>query len=312
VHSATGEGAGLIADRILDADRSLSGRVIHSGKPILVADYLDEVGGSFRLEQPVAAAIGVPLLDGDRVIGAVTVARLVGRSPFTDSDMDQLAGFANHAGVAIELDRGRADRETVRLLSDHDRIAADLHDLVIQELFATGMGLQSMAHRIGHAAHRDQLLNHVDSLDATIRRIRATIFRLQQPERTSGSLRRRVQAVLDEAEPELGLTTEVTFSGPLDDGSVSVGLTEDIVAVLREALSNVARHADASRVDVRVALVGSLITVDVVDNGTGIGPTMRAGGILTMQRRAERRAGQLDVSTPLGGGTRVFWTAQTS
>jgi GAF domain-containing protein len=181
VHSAIGQAAEPMTGQFVDADNSIAGRVIETGKPVLVHDYASEVRNSFTKVERLGAAIGVPLLAGESVIGAVTVARLAERSPFVESDMDQLAGFANHAGVALELDRGRADRETLRLLLDHDRIAADLHDHVIQELFATGMGMQSMAQRVDGDGPRDQLLGYASALDATIRRIRKTIFQLQQP-----------------------------------------------------------------------------------------------------------------------------------
>ncbi|MEO9237846.1 MAG: GAF domain-containing protein, partial [Jatrophihabitantaceae bacterium] len=288
----------------IDMDNTLAGRVIRSGKPVLVGDYSLDAGGRDDLSAEVGSAIGVPLLAGDRVLGAMTVARLAGRVAFTESDMEQLADFANHAGVALELHRARLDREALKVMEDHDRIAADLHDHVIQELFATGMGLEGMMHGLT-GAQQARVAGYVDGLDATIRRIRTTIFQLSHDQRSLTSLQQRLLDVVDQETPALGFSAHIDFSGPLDL-AVPDELAEDVVAVVREGLSNVARHAEASAAQLQVSILGRILTVLVIDNGLGIHGTRRSSGLANLGRRAEARGGELTVGLgPAGGGLRL-------
>lgn len=309
VQAAAGALSGMVGQSV-DLGHTLVGRVIHSGKAVLLDDYTAEFD---RTDEPefagsIGAVIGVPLLAADsRVLAALTVARVTGRAAFDESDRDQLAGFASHAGLALELDRARAEHESLRRMEDHERIAADLHDHVIQELFATGMGLQAMLGTLPRPEQRARVGGYVDALDGTIRRIRTTIFQLQSDRKSTTGLKTRLLSVLEGETPALGFHAGIEFEGQLDL-LVPPAMADDMVAVVREALSNVARHARASSVHVRVSLVGALVSIEVTDNGRGIGSPTRISGLSNLRHRAETHGGTLEITDP-PTGTRLRWTA---
>jgi signal transduction histidine kinase len=301
------------ADTEVEIAASFAGRVIRTGKPAILDDPESTFPDTARPPGPgerVGSVAGVPLASPDGTVwGCLQVTRRAGGPPFTEHDLPLLAGFASHAGGAVALDRARADREALLLLADHERIAADLHDHVIQELFATGMGLQGLVGRQARPEDRQRLLDHIDAIDATIRRIRTTIFHVTHRSDDAG-LRQRLITVLADLRPEWGPTARIDFSGPLDTG-VAPGLAEDVVAVVREALANVVRHASASNVGVHVRLADDELTVEVTDDGVGITDTGRTSGLGNLRRRAEAHAGTLELTVPPGGGTRLRWTART-
>ena len=145
----------------------------------------------------------MPFHDDDRVLAGLTVGRLSSHRPFEPADLDQFVAFTAQAEVVVRLDRARLEQETMNMLREHDRIAADLHDHVITELFATGMGMQGMLAFLGRE-DRDRLSGYVDSLDGTIRRIRETIFELHPPDSPPPDVKQRLVAVLEDARPTLG------------------------------------------------------------------------------------------------------------
>ena len=301
-----------VTGRVLGASTTLAGRAINTGKPVLLGEDdtdLEDVVYSPQRTGSGGRAVAVPLLsDADAVLGAVLVGRTIGRARFTGADMTQLADFASHVGVALTLDGARADRDATSTLADHERIAADLHDHVIQELFATGMGLEGLIHGAS-ADQRPRLMSYVESLDATIRRIRSTIFALHHPTTSDGTVQQRVLAVLEDAIPSLGFDASIEFSGSLDL-NVPDRLCDDVVAVAREALSNIARHAAASAVHIRVAIDDGLLSLDISDNGDGIGSPTRSSGLSNMRLRAQTHHGDLTISEGPGGGTHLHWTAR--
>jgi signal transduction histidine kinase len=308
VRFAVGDQAQSLVGHVVDLERSIAGRVIQSGKPVLSTDFSTD----FPDREPlfgVGSAIGAPLVDDDRqVLGAITVAREPGRPAFTEEDREQLSAFTNHVGVAMALDQARSDHETMRLIEDHDRIAADLHDHVIQQLFAVGMGLQGILRTLPRQEQQARIHDYVDALDATITRIRMTIFQLRV-DQSADSLQRRLLAVMEEETPVLGFSPDIRFIGPLDLG-VDGDLADDVVAVVREALSNVGRHAGASSVAVEVSLVHGMVTVDVRDDGRGIENSTRSSGLMNLRRRAEAHHGNFHVTRPPQGGTHLRWSAR--
>lgn len=311
-HVAVEASVGDLGEQLAGQRRRLNDSVIEpvlrSGKPVLIEDYDQHDRSSADVPQPIGSIIAAPLLNDQRVVAAIVVGRLTGERPFDETDLDQLAGFAGHAGVALELDQSRSDREALALLREHERIAADLHDHVIQELFALAMGLQSMVGGLERPEQQTRVLGYVDALDDTIRRVRATIFQLNH-KRAAASLKHRLLAVLEQERPALGFAANVEFSGPLEH-TVPAHMAEDVVAVVREAVSNTARHAAARSVRVRVAVAQGLLTVEVRDDGRGIGHSRRSSGLTNLRRRAERYGGSLEVSTPPEGGTRLRWTGR--
>ena len=233
---------------------------------------------------------------------------LAARLALTESDLSMAASFAGHAAVAMELAEARAGQVLLAQAEDHDRIAGDLHDHVIQELFALGLKLQGQAAR-SDPATAERINGYVSTLDGVIQNIRTSIFGLRQTYQAPAGLQIRVMQIIEEHAPQLGFTASVSFilpAGPDTDGP----LTHDILAVTREALSNCARHARATAVTIALARQDGLITLDVTDNGRGLGTPARLSGLASMRRRAEVNGGTLVITAPAGGGTRLTWTAR--
>jgi signal transduction histidine kinase len=307
VTGAAGPLAAGLMNRTAPLAGSLAGQVISSGKPSLVTGD--------RLQAPATALgagigplIAVPLAAGERVLGALLLGRTAARPGFTESDLGMAASFAAHAAVAMELARARVDQILLAQAEDHERIAGDLHDHVIQELFALGMKLQ------GHAARSDpataaRVNGYIDTLDEVIKKIRASIFGLQQPRQAPIGLQARVLEIIEEHAPQLGFTAGASFAGEPGPG-LDETLAHDILAVTREALSNCARHAHATAVTVALTVQDGLVTLDITDNGRGLGTPTRSSGLASMRRRAENNGGDLQITTPPGGGTRLTWTAR--
>jgi signal transduction histidine kinase len=307
VAAVSGPLAADLAERVAPLDASLAGRAIRTGKPGLVMDY--------RLEHPTIAVrvdigplIVVPLSAGERIRGALTLGRTADRAGFTETDLSMAASFATQAAIALELrDAGDAQLRLARV-EDHDRIAADLHDHVIQELFALGMGLQGLASATDQPGHVARIVGYVDALDKVITTIRSTIFQMQTGHHNRAGLQARILDIATDHTPQLGYPPHVRFAGPLDL-AVDEDLAADILAVIREAISNSARHAHATRLDISIALAGKVLILEITDNGRGLGTPTRSSGLANMRSRAERHDGTLIITTPDHGGTHLTWTA---
>jgi signal transduction histidine kinase len=301
-----------VLDRVIEPVR-------RTGEPLLMVPASEAGGSGDDLAKHIASLLAVPLSTQSAtdapmqtrmqtgVVDVLVVGRVAGGPPFRPTDLEQLATYAGHAQAALELDQSRADRQTMALLAEHDRIAADLHDHVIQELFATGMGLQGMLSAIERPDLRERLLSSVDALDDTIRHIRATIFQLQHDQAKTASLQHRLLKVVEEERAALGTAIDVAFSGPLDD-QVPAHLVEDAVAVVREALSNAARHARATHVRMTVAMTDAFLEVQVKDDGIGLDNPRRSSGLTNLRNRAERHHGTFDITSSAHEGTTLRWT----
>ncbi len=219
-----------------------------------------------------------------------------------------LAAFGGQAAVALELAQRRRDAERFAIVEDRDRIARDLHDLVIQRLFATGMKLQGAIRLVDTNPDetRDRLNRAVDDLDGTIRELRSTIYGLQAPLEGRPSLRAQVLEVVDASTSSFGFAPSLRLDGLLDT-LTSAEITEHLLATLREALSNAARHAQASRVDVVVGVQGKTFTVRVVDDGVGMAEDAARSGLRNLARRAEELGGRLLLTSSPGRGTTLLW-----
>lgn len=286
---------------------SLAGQAISTGKAALVTGSRLHAAAA-ALGAGTGPLIVVPLAAGEQVRGALLLGRAAAHPGFTETDLDMAASFADHAALAMELAQARADQIMLARVADHDRIAGDLHDHVIQELFALGMSLQSQAAR-SDPATAERVNGYADTLDEVIRKIRTSIYGLRQPRQASASLHARLIEIIEEHAPQLGFTADIRLSGTLDPDP-DEALAHDILAVTREALSNCARHARATAVSISVALQDGLITLDITDNGRGLGTPARSSGLASMRRRAERNGGTIQLTTPDGGGTRLSWTAR--
>jgi PAS domain S-box-containing protein len=263
-------------------------------------------GADPRLVARVGALAGAPMFLEEGLTGVLAVARGPGDPPFSELDVLLLTRLATQAGLAIQLARARARSERVAVLEDRQRIARDLHDTVIQDLIAVGMqlGFQQRSDADDAATRRQQDL--IDQIDGAIRRLRAAVFALQ--DRTSGSsLSGIAEAIVTEVGRALGYRPTLTVIGPVDE--VSREITEQVTAVLREALSNVVRHANASSAEVSLSSDDDRLCLIVDDDGLGIPDRVCGGnGIRNLEHRAQALHGSSTVERRPGGGTRVRWT----
>ena len=237
--------------------------------------------------------------------GAIVAGRIIPHAPFTEADLDMAETFAGQAAIALELSDARVDQQRLGVLEDRDRIAHDLHDHVIQRLFAAGLSLQSIASTTSDEDVAHRLTRTVDELDETIRQIRTTIFALQDD--SSRSLRGTALEVIDQLAPLLPVRPDLQLVGPLDT-VVDDAIIGDVEAVLRESLTNVAKHAQAAKIRVRVQADAQRLALTVTDNGIGLGTSTRRSGLTNLHRRAERHGGEFDVSNAPGGGLRLRWS----
>lgn len=324
VEVASGEGADALTALTSPIENTLVGLALTSGEPVLVADTHADQSYTAPLSEaiPVGPVMVIPLGGPARIRGALVIGRRRGRHPFVQADLEMATTFANHAAVALQLADARTDQQRIVLLEDRDRIARDLHDHVIQRMFAIGLTVQSVAAAddgVGADDRAARLERVVSDIDETIRQTRTAIFQLHGaagPE--TGTARSRLLAVAAEVTPVLGFDPQVRFAGPID-AVVPEPVVADLVAVLREALTNTARHARATRVDVDLTTTTRELIMRVIDDGVGIGDTGRRSGLANLRQRAEHHGGSLLLaSTPGGGpqparpGTELRWTVPLS
>jgi len=296
----------------LPEGHGILGLLILEPEPLRLADlttHPDRFG--FPPHHPqMRSFLGVPITIRDQVYGNLYLTEKQGAEEFSAADEALAVALAGAAAIAIDNARLHARVRDLALAEDRERIAADLHDTVIQRLFATGLALEGSL-RLAPPALVGRIEQAIAELDETIRQIRSTIFALQAPRRPGPSLRAEILALATEAGQGLGFEPHIRLEGPLDHG-VRDDVARHLVATLREALSNVVRHAGAERVDVTVALArGGGLTATVVDDGAGIGQVPRPGGrgLANMAHRAEELGGSLSVEAGPGGrGTALTWS----
>jgi signal transduction histidine kinase len=308
---AEGDGAEEARGLVFPAGQSLSGQVLTSGEPITVEDFAgdERIAEITRLHLGhIGPAVMFPLGAQGNVRGVLTVGRRHGGPPLSAAAVSVVAAFAAQAAVALELAARRADAEQLSVLEDRDRIARDLHDLVIQRLYATGMSLEGTMPMATRREVADRIRSAVDAMDDTIKDIRATIFALQSRGRADEPrLRADIVALVDEMTQMLGFAPALRLGSGLDSRATAE-LAEHLLAVLREALSNAARHSGATRVDVTVDTdAAGRLTVLVRDNGSGIPKGSRRSGLANMADRADKLGGELRLSPAQGGGTELEW-----
>jgi signal transduction histidine kinase len=305
--------SGIDADREalhgLGMSESLSARVVRSQTVLTVEDLSAEPGAidpAASLGQPcLGPAIVVPLGSGRGVEGALTLAWLPEHASAADAvDQALPASFAEQATLALQLARAREDQQRLLLFEDRDRIGRDLHDLVIQRLFAVGLGLESLARSSIDPKVTERLTTAVDDLDGTIKDIRRTIFALGSLA-DSADLQAEVTRLVERAAATLKFRPILVIKGPLRT-LVPPAVAPDLLAVLGESLSNASRHADASSVEVTVA-VDDHVRVVVTDDGRGIAEDVRESGLGNMRDRAVKHGGTMTVTSAAGGGTTIDW-----
>jgi signal transduction histidine kinase len=282
------------------------GAAVDSQGPIARCYATAEAGADQEPDEiPVLA---LPLRTPDDVLGVLALVPRPG-SVLTSEQRELAANSAGQAALALMLARGRREKERIVLLEERDRIARDLHDLVIQRLFATGISLSGAA-RVADTPQPvvDRLESAVDALDTTVKEIRATIFELHQPVgHAVGGVRGRILEEAAAAAVVLGHAPSTRFTGPVD-AMVDDALAGDLLGALREALANVAKHAAAQRVEVLVAVENDAVLLQVTDDGVGVPEELgRRSGLLNLSERAARYGGSCTITSRATGGSVLSW-----
>jgi len=255
---------------------------------------------------PYGPTVAAPVHSQGKVIGLLVALRTRGADAFRPGDVPLLASFAEQVTLALELgEKNRAARQ-LDIFADRDRIARDLHDQVIQRLFATGLQLQSVLRRSSDPDTQGRVRQAVEDLDETVREIRTAIFDLHATGADEAtSLRRLLLDTAAEAAQGCGLVPSVRLAGAIDT-LVPPQIGVHALAVVREAVSNAVRHAGAERVIVTVEADDDLL-IDIVDDGIGIDLTVARSGLRNLDERAQECGGELVVRSEPRGGTRLSW-----
>ncbi|GHJ92033.1 histidine kinase [Streptomyces sp. NE5-10] len=288
------------------------------GEAVFVQDASSDPRMISRLTSAYGPSMLLPLQSGGRVLGALAMPRARGARPFSEAERTLATQFASQAALALMMAEAQRDRERLAVFEDRDRIARDLHDLVIQRLFATGMMLESAQRKAIVPAVQEGVGKAVDELDVTIQEIRTAIFALQQgPAEAPSGLRTRVLREINMAAVPLGFKPAHRFLGAID-ATVGELTGKNLIAALREALSNAFRHSSASRIEVVVDATVTLpdgspgVRLTVADDGVGMPEGGRRSGLRNLARRAESLGGASWCGPGLaedGGGTSVVWEA---
>jgi signal transduction histidine kinase len=293
----------------LPSGHGILGLLIVDPQPLRLPD-LNQHPDSFGFppnHPPMTSFLGVPVRVRGEVFGNLYLTDKRSAEVFSDVDEELVVALAAAAGIAIENARLHARMRDIAVFEDRERIARDLHDTVIQRLFATGLSLQGAARLAERPEVRARIEAAVDDLDVTVRHIRTAIFGLESSGARGEALRSRVLSVIADAVGPLGFEPRVLFDGPVD-AVVPDDLGTELLATLREALTNVARHARAQRVDIEVTAAEDVVLL-VRDDGVGIPEAPGGGGhgLANMGARARRAGGTFEAVAGEGGGTTLRW-----
>ena len=300
------EGRRAIGD--LPEGHGLLGLLITHPEPVRLPD-LKEHPASYGFppnHPPMHSFLGVPVRVRDKVFGNLYLTDKQVGEVFTDVDEELVVALAVAAGVAIENARLHEKVADFALLADRDRIARDLHDLVIQRLFAVGLSLQGAGRLAQVPAVIARINQAVDDIDSTIREIRSVIFELEAVTIAESGLRSRIIDICRQSAEALGFDPVVRFDGPID-AMVDSSVAEHITAMAREILSNIARHAGAKHAAVDIAFSGREIHLKIVDDGKGFDPeaTRTGHGLANLHARAAQIGGVVEIVSRSGEGTAV-------
>ncbi|MFZ2172988.1 MAG: GAF domain-containing sensor histidine kinase [Rhodococcus sp. (in: high G+C Gram-positive bacteria)] len=300
--------AGALSDdvigRSIPLENSTSGRAFRSRMPLRVEELAFDPG--FDATIPFGPALVLPLRAAQSVDGVLVVLRYAGSPPFDEEQLALMSGFADQAAVALQLAHTQRRMRELDVLSDRDRIARDLHDHVIQRLFAVGLSLQGTLQRAKSQEVKTRLGHSIDDLHDIVQDIRTAIFDLHGGPSDTARLRQRLHEIISEITADSGLRTTVHMSGPLS--VVDATLADDAEAVLRESLSNVVRHAAAHTVTIGISVYDDLV-IEVSDDGTGIPDDVARSGLDNLGVRARQANGRFTINTRPGGGTTLRWSA---
>lgn len=307
VAAADGQGADFLRGARVPATSSLAARSMHLGRTLPIPDMASDPD---VLNEARTAGFGpglyLPMQAEKGPVGSLVLARRTNAPPFGPTEVSAAEVFASAAAIVLALGSAREALEELKISAEHERIARDLHDTVIQRLFGAGMRLQA-AERLADGLVAERIQETVETLDEVIREIRETIFDLNRPDPTGSGLRSRIRSVVNECSGPLGFTPRLAFRGPAES-AVPERLLPHLLSVLREALSNVSRHAKASAVDVVLAVADGSVTLSVADDGVGLSGDPAAGhGLDNMAGRARELGGELSIGARRPSGTLLQW-----
>lgn len=303
VEVADGGGAESLAGAVLPVADTAFTSVVADRRHLLVESLAKAT--AWPAPVPAGPAILAPLAAADTMHGILVVAHRTGQLRNSEDDLPMLTTFAGQAALALERAQAQEERETLVVLEDRERIARDLHDVVIQRLFATGLQLQTAARLAVKPEVSSRITGSVDDLDATIRDIRSAIFELRAP--ATAALRTELRAAVQAAAEPLGFRPTLQLDGPIDH-AVPEHVRPDLLAVVQETLSNVVRHAHATQVRVAITTGDGRLTVAVDDDGIGPAGITERGGLVNLRQRADRHGGSFTVTAGQPSGTVVEWS----
>lgn len=306
---------GPMADGLVGRTAHTRGRlvdpVVRTRTPVLV----DGPGGAADaagtlLPARVGSFVIVPLTAGGTLTGTLNVGRVVGAPALTTADTVHLARFAGEVGIAMELDHARDHRSARLVTEDHDRLDTDLHQHVINELAAVALGLQGLVATGPTPRHQPRINACIDRLDATVKRIRSTVYSHTIFARQRDDLHHRLLKLLDMHAPALGHPVGIRFTR-LSDQALPPGLADDVLTVVRDTIADLAQRDGTSQFHLRIDITDVVVLVEITSNGNGSGPPARAGVLTALLRSAGAHAGTLRYFTPSAGGNHLVWTAHT-
>lgn len=292
----------------LPSGKGILGTLIVDPRPIRLAE-LSAHADSFGFppnHPPMGSFLGVPIRIRGQVFGNLYLCGKTTGAEFTSADEQLVIGLATAAGVAIENARLHARVGELRVVEDRERIARDLHDTVIQRMFAIGLRMQGLAATATEAATVERLQQMIEDLDDTVRDIRTTIFELQRPRIPGRSLRQEILDLVDEINSPSNFSIAIRFDGPVDL-AVPDTTADHLIAVVRESVTNAVRHSGGSEIAIDIS-VGDHLEARVSDNGSGVGDDApRGNGLHNLQSRALELDGECSVDRSQSDGTVVTW-----
>lgn len=300
-----GRGLGEVnSAKQLTANRDSAVHAVIEGEQPRLFDSGEDIGVILSADGAMGSTMLVPLVTAGRATGVLLVARRIGTPPYASADLGMAADFAGQASLAMELYTARADQERMSLLEERGRIARDLHDHVIQQLFATGLELSSISRTLPTNAATERIEGSISHLDSSIAQIRTIIFALNGAGRDSTRL--AVIDLVNELAASFLVTPTVTFEGPIDL-TITEDLAGDVIAVARECLTNAAKHAAAEHISLTLSIADGQVVVEVIDDGVGIPAGVARSGLANLMQRATQRGGSFFVHSR-APGTHVTWS----
>jgi signal transduction histidine kinase len=298
---SAGPHADALTGRRIPLDGSTSGAVLRDHVPRNVPRLEFDLAGAVDL----GPALVVRLRSGESTAGVLLAVRAPGAARFDEHQLQIVSAFADQAALALRDAESQSARRELALVVDRDRIARDLHDHVVQRLFAVGLSMQGTHRRTDSPVVAERLTQHIGQLQEVIEEIRSAIFDLHAAPGRKQGLRASLQHAVSDATGDADIRTTVRISGALD--RVPAGLAEHAEAVVREAVSNVLRHANAAELAITVSLEDNLV-IDVSDTGSGLPPAVVRSGLRYLEQRAAEAGGDFRVERRESGGIRLVWT----